>query len=372
MSLLKRSNGRYASITTRRPLARFEDLVIEELEDELLIYDRRTQRAHCLTGPAARVWRACDGATDAGALAASLDMSADSVDRAFDELEATGLFEEGLEILNGNGNGSGNGITRRELTKRTAQIGGAAVAAPLILSIAAPTAMAAATPQAFFCNIFTTQDCGSSTGCGSIAGCCCCSKGCGGACKGCTSVSSCTSGQQECAQGGGTAGTDCSASSGTKPFTKCGCCGPGFFPPGTGGATTCGCGFGVGTTGNNFNSCPVDTNGVPTSGCVGGGTTTSCPACSGCCDITSTGPTGSSGFVKCGTSDNGTYQNCVPCCGGRPIFPPQGTAGSSAFACCTGTAYTGPTPTTGNEICNHNPPTGYVPTGSPTTRICPT
>jgi hypothetical protein len=361
VSLLKRSNGRYASMTTRRPLARSEDLVIEEVEDELLVYDRKAQRAHCLTGPAARVWRACDGTMDAEALAASLDMSADTVDKAFDELEAAGLLEQGLEILKGNGNGNGHGITRRELTKRSAQVGTAAVAAPLVLSIAAPTAMAAATPVAFFCNIFTTQDCGSSQGCASIAGCCCCSKGCSGegSCKGCTSIAACMSGHQACAapnKPGEIAGTDCSSSSGTHPFTKCGCCGPGFFPGNTGGSTSCGCGF----AGKTPAPCPTNSSGTPTSGCVGGGTTVPCTACSGCCDITSHGPTLATGFVMC-TSGN----TCVPCCGGSPIFPQQGTLGSTSFGCCAGTTSGAPGPgqvPVTTTTCTYTPPTGYVPT----------
>ena len=50
-----------ASSRSKKPLARSEELVIEELGDELLVYDERTQRAHCLSATAARVWRACDG-----------------------------------------------------------------------------------------------------------------------------------------------------------------------------------------------------------------------------------------------------------------------------------------------------------------------
>jgi len=350
VSLLRRSNGKYASIATRRPLARADELVVEELDGDLLIYDHKSQRAHCLSGPAARVWRACDGTADADALATSLEMSAESVTQAFDELEAAGLLEQGLQILSGNGNGNGNGhgITRRELTKRSAQIGTAVVAAPLVLSITAPTAWATATPIPFFCNIYTTQDCGASTGCGAIAGCCCCSKGCAGqgSCKGCTSVSACTSGQQLCADPANNndlAGTDCSDAKGTQPFSKCGCCGPGFFPNNISqGSAYCGCGFGPQTD--------VDSTGVPTDGYQQGTSTTTKKPGSGCCDITSTGPdpNGPAGnrFVKCTNA-----HTCVPCCNGKPIYP----SASSEFGCCGGSI------SPGVDSCNHTAPVGYIP-----------
>src|SRR5215471_5028646 len=48
-------------IETSRPLARQEDLIIKRLDDETLVYDLRTDRAHCLNSTAALVWRHCDG-----------------------------------------------------------------------------------------------------------------------------------------------------------------------------------------------------------------------------------------------------------------------------------------------------------------------
>ena len=46
---------------TRKPVARTEELGVEEIGDELLVYDQRSDQAHCLGSAAARVWRACDG-----------------------------------------------------------------------------------------------------------------------------------------------------------------------------------------------------------------------------------------------------------------------------------------------------------------------
>src|ERR1041384_185109 len=43
------------------PKARQEDLVIEALGDETLVYDMRSHKAHCLNRTAALVWSRCDG-----------------------------------------------------------------------------------------------------------------------------------------------------------------------------------------------------------------------------------------------------------------------------------------------------------------------
>src|SRR5439155_26168802 len=43
------------------PLARREALRVEELSDELMVYDVDRHKAHCLSPIAAMVWRDCDG-----------------------------------------------------------------------------------------------------------------------------------------------------------------------------------------------------------------------------------------------------------------------------------------------------------------------
>src|SRR5437762_990009 len=43
------------------PLARREGLRLEELSDELMVYDVDRHKAHCLSPIAAMVWRDCDG-----------------------------------------------------------------------------------------------------------------------------------------------------------------------------------------------------------------------------------------------------------------------------------------------------------------------
>ncbi len=43
------------------PRARKESLVITEIPDEVLVYDLKNDKAHCLNRPAAVVWANCDG-----------------------------------------------------------------------------------------------------------------------------------------------------------------------------------------------------------------------------------------------------------------------------------------------------------------------
>jgi Coenzyme PQQ synthesis protein D (PqqD) len=287
VSLLQgRLSGKYASAKMTMPQARSEELVVEELEDEVLVYDSTNKRAHCLGATAARVWRACDGKSDVDALAETLGVDYEEVRQALKELEASQLLEDhGLKIVDGSSNAgstNGSGLTRRQFTK----IGAATAATPLIYSIAVNPAMAAATPTPFQCEIFTTQDCGASSGCGSISGCCCCCSG-NGSCKTCGSAKFCALGTQPCApiQGGGF-GTKCSDAKGTFPATPQGCCG-------VTGATQCGCGFG------------------PFAGCCHPSDGTTC-------------------------TPSSTDSNCFPCCAGSQILSsaPLGCCKSSTVNCC--------------------------------------
>ena len=43
------------------PMARQNGLVVQEMPDEVLVYDLDSNKAHCLNQSAAFVWRSCDG-----------------------------------------------------------------------------------------------------------------------------------------------------------------------------------------------------------------------------------------------------------------------------------------------------------------------
>lgn len=144
----------------RTPLARSERLVVEQIDDEVLVYDQDTAAAHCLSGTAASVWRACDGRTTSGEIAAELELDLQTAKLALEELERCDLLEVPQPT----------GVTRREATTRIVKVGAVAAAAPLIYSIAAP-APAMAQSQAFCLG----QGCGHGCDqCFSVNCCCCC------------------------------------------------------------------------------------------------------------------------------------------------------------------------------------------------------
>ena len=162
--------GRFARRTGSAPLARTDELIVEDLAGdsstgEVLVYDQRTDQAHCLTREAAMVWRVCDGHTQPEELGKALGFEEELVTRALEELSACDLLSTGAV----------DGITRREATLKMAKVGGVAAAAPLIYSILAPTPALAAS-QAFCLSLNGCTSDVSGTGCGVCHqhGCSCC------------------------------------------------------------------------------------------------------------------------------------------------------------------------------------------------------
>ncbi|HMO80138.1 MAG TPA: PqqD family protein [Pyrinomonadaceae bacterium] len=117
------------------PIARSAGLVVQDVPDEVLVYDTEKNKAHCLNRTAALVWRSCDGKTSVSELAkivgdqAGEEISDEIVWLALDQLSKTDLLEREhrLETF---------GRSRREALKK---IGLASmVALPIVASLAAP------------------------------------------------------------------------------------------------------------------------------------------------------------------------------------------------------------------------------------------
>jgi Coenzyme PQQ synthesis protein D (PqqD) len=142
-----------------RPKARSDGLVVEQLDDETLVYDTDRHQAHCLNGPSAIVWRACDGTRSEAELAAVLAQShpgldGDATAYALQQLAERRLLEPPAEPQ------APRGVTRRELVRKAA-IGGLALglSVPVIKSIVAPT------PAHAFSCVPTGGGCSSSAQC---------------------------------------------------------------------------------------------------------------------------------------------------------------------------------------------------------------
>ena len=54
-------------------LSQQKDLVVQELPDELMLYDLKRHKAHCLNTTAAMVWNHCNGRTTVAEMAALLE-----------------------------------------------------------------------------------------------------------------------------------------------------------------------------------------------------------------------------------------------------------------------------------------------------------
>jgi hypothetical protein len=131
-------------ISNTRPQARKDNLFIREMESgEAVVYDGDRKRAHCLNPTVATVWRHCDGNTSIADLAGVLSRKAGvPADESLVWLSLGELTRAHLVDV------PGDGPFLRTMTRRraVAQLGtgAAAVALPLIISIAAPKPAAAA------------------------------------------------------------------------------------------------------------------------------------------------------------------------------------------------------------------------------------
>lgn len=142
------------------PSARKSDLVINQLEDETLVYDLESDVALCLNQTAALVWKGCDGKTTVteviGLLKKELQtpVDADLIWLTIKELDRFKLIEKsaGPAFI-------GNAVTRRDVLLKYAP---AALAFPVIMSISAPTRSQVISCQGFGGPCSTDSDCCSS------------------------------------------------------------------------------------------------------------------------------------------------------------------------------------------------------------------
>ena len=126
------------------PRLRADGLVIHELPDELLIYDKVRDLAHCLNQTATFVWRACDGQRTPAEIARKLTtqlavaVPEDVVLLALAQLDEIHLLEQRETIPT-----SFAGMSRRQMARSLGLT--VAVALPLITSILVPAPAQAAT-----------------------------------------------------------------------------------------------------------------------------------------------------------------------------------------------------------------------------------
>lgn len=132
------------------PRSRNENIILQEVDGDLLIFDLVSNKAYCLNETSAIVWKSCDGEKSVEDIAHNLgrEMKAkvgeDVVWLSLKELESANL------LVNPVSENKFAGLTRRQIIK---EIGFAAmIALPLISAVVVPSSTEAS--QAF-CNCFS-------------------------------------------------------------------------------------------------------------------------------------------------------------------------------------------------------------------------
>ncbi|HWQ31394.1 MAG TPA: PqqD family protein [Blastocatellia bacterium] len=127
-----------------QPLARSSDLVTREVADEVLVYDLKRHKAHCLNRTAALVWKHCDGQHTMADIAGLIGQDSHAIiDEATVRLAVAQLGRAHLLADGPIDLPEGFRLSRREAIRRLGL--GAAAAVPLVTSIISPTAAQAAT-----------------------------------------------------------------------------------------------------------------------------------------------------------------------------------------------------------------------------------
>jgi hypothetical protein len=118
-----------------------DQLIVEELGAELMIYDQKRNQAFCLNQKAALVFQYCDGNTTVGGIAARLTQTlGEPVGEKVVQFALQGLSQDGLLEPSDIPPIFATGMTRREVMQKIGVR--AAVALPLV------TTLMVATPKA--------------------------------------------------------------------------------------------------------------------------------------------------------------------------------------------------------------------------------
>lgn len=145
------------------PRARTTELLIEELEDELLVYDLAADRAHRLNATAATVFRHADGERTVAELVDVLAEQAEVGVLADEDLvliTLDGLVEAGLVEDYTQRSTKDTRTSRRKFIARAGAVGAAAASLPIVHSIVAPTVAQAQTCEGMeiYGNCYTPEE----------------------------------------------------------------------------------------------------------------------------------------------------------------------------------------------------------------------
>ncbi|NNF00414.1 MAG: PqqD family protein [Pyrinomonadaceae bacterium] len=150
----------FDSISTSEflPKARTSDIVVQEIDNETLVYDLGDNKAHQLNETMSLIWKNCDGQTSIVEVVEKLEQLIDSkIDADFIEFALSEL--QNIKLLSEpNKSDSMPNISRRDIAFKYAPI---AVALPIVISLVAPAAaqMASCLPPSTIGNFPNDPQC---------------------------------------------------------------------------------------------------------------------------------------------------------------------------------------------------------------------
>lgn len=117
------------------------DLLVRKVGIEVIIYDRKSQKAHCLTNIAASVWQLWEANKSVREICVALEQPDEQqVWAILSELRSAGLLANPIPDI-----AYDNKLSRRELVKKAGV--GIALATPFLTSIIVPPPASAVTPS---------------------------------------------------------------------------------------------------------------------------------------------------------------------------------------------------------------------------------
>jgi len=124
---------------SKKPISRKDNLVVQELNNEVLIYDLKINKAFCLNETSALVWQLCDGEKTVTEISRQLSnklnskANEDFVWLALEQLKEENLLANSEEITP-----DYSGMSRREVIRKVGL--GTMIALPIVTGLIAPTA----------------------------------------------------------------------------------------------------------------------------------------------------------------------------------------------------------------------------------------
>lgn len=125
------------------PYSRQNDIVVQSVGDEILIYDLQNNKTFCLNESSALVWRLCDGTKPVSQIAAEFSRKFKTeINEEFVWLALDGLKREKLLFSEIDEENVFKGLSRREAIRKVGLA--SMVALPVVSALVAPTAAHAA------------------------------------------------------------------------------------------------------------------------------------------------------------------------------------------------------------------------------------